>query len=129
MELVMIAVVIGSIILTLVLYYSGYSSFSKGKIEITRVQLSDDGNLVDINYLIRKPGRVTSEPDKIYLLDELRVKKIKAPASGLDNVIDINARRRSTGNIQLPNNHKVIKKGSLVTVSIGDCRREHLIVV
>ncbi|MBE0448256.1 MAG: hypothetical protein IBX64_09195, partial [Actinobacteria bacterium] len=116
--------------LILILYYRVLPSLSRGRIEVTRVKLSDDGNLVDINYLVRKPGRITKDSTGVYLLDELRAKKIKAEAvPGSGNVIDINTRLRSTGSIQLPNKNRAIKKGSFVTVAIGEYRREYLIVV
>lgn len=128
--LMVILAIVSLTTLVLALYYRIFPFLFRGRIEVTRVRLSEDGSLVDISYLVRKPGSIGKDPAGVYLLDELRAKKIKAEATpGPDNVIDINTRLRSTGKIQLPNKHKVIKKGSLVTVGIGEYRREHLIVV
>ncbi|HZD60203.1 MAG TPA: hypothetical protein VE439_07100 [Anaerolineae bacterium] len=131
MKVPMIVVIVVSVTtLTLFLYYRVFLPLSRGRVEVTRVKLSDDGSLVDIAYLVKRPGRIVEGPAQVYLLDELRARKIKAEALPRpDNVIDINARRRSIRTIQLPNQHRIIKKGSLVTVAIGEYRREHLIVV
>ncbi|MBS3908524.1 MAG: hypothetical protein KGZ93_02660 [Actinobacteria bacterium] len=102
----------------------------RGMIEITRVELSDDGSAVDITYLVKKPGRILDRRGKVCLLDEMRAKKVNAiSASELGDVIDINSRRDSNGSIRVPNKHKLVRKGSVVTVAIGDYRREDLIVV
>lgn len=112
------------------LYRWRKTATERGKIEVTRVELSDDGKVLDITYLIKKPGRVLDRRGKVYLLEELRAKKIDpASHSELRNVIDINSRLNPTGSIRLPNKHKLVRKGSLVTVAIGDYRRENLIVV
>ena len=116
--------------LILVLYYKVFSPDRRARIEVTRVQLSDDGKVVDINYLVRKPGRIVGSPATVFLFDELKAKKVKAcPAPEETNVIDIDSKRRVSGSIQLTNEHNVLKRGSFVTVNIGDYRREHLIVV
>jgi len=124
-----VSLVLGLTALITILYFKAMPFLTRGKIEVTRVKLSDDGSSVDINYSVKKPGRVSYETAEIFLLDELRAKKIKATDSEVDNVIDINTRVSSTGKIQLPNKYKTIKKGSFVTVAIGDYRREYLIVV
>ncbi|MDI6817186.1 MAG: hypothetical protein QME41_08365 [Actinomycetota bacterium] len=129
----MLAISVGVIGLSAVLFiaYRWSKMFAeRGMIEITRVELSDDGSAVDITYLVKKPGRILDRRGKVYLLDEMRAKKVNAiSASELGDVIDINSRRDPSGSIRVPNKYKLVRKGSVVTVAIGDYRREDLIVV
>jgi hypothetical protein len=129
----MLAIGVGVLGLSAVLFIAyrwSKTLAERGMIEITRVELSEDGSAVDITYLVKKPGRILDRRGKVYLLDEMRAKKVNAiSASELGDVIDINRRRDPSGSIRVPNRYMLVRKGSVVTVGIGDYRREDLIVV
>lgn len=103
-------------------------------VEVTAVRLSANGYLVDFRYKVLDPDKAVKLSDrhaKPYLLDPETGAKLVVPKSPKIGPLRQTAQKPEAGRVYFTlfaNVGKVVKRGSKVTVAIGDCRVENLTV-
>lgn len=102
-------------------------------IEITSLQMSAAGHMVDFRYRVldaKKAETLFSPENKAYLIDEASRKVLSVPTTAKVGPL------RTTGDIKegriywmfFGNTPGLVKSGSKVTVVIGDFRAENLVI-
>ena len=103
-------------------------------IEITSLQLSSHGYMLDFRYKVLDPdkaGTLAARKNKPCLIDQATGAILRVPDTPKMGPLRQSAARLKAGKIYFAlfsNSRGIVKSGSKVTVAIGDFRAENLIV-
>lgn len=111
-----------------------HSLESQWGIEVTSLRLSAQGRMVDFRYKVLDPakaGTLSDRESKPYLLDQASGKKLLVPKTPKVGPLRQTAQEPEAGKVYFAlfaNPGQVVKRGSKVTVVLGDFRAENLTV-
>lgn len=102
--------------------------FKKEKINIQKVQLSGEGNFIDVRYSLNRPDKALVV-NTTYLIDELTGKLLYLMALPRMGKIQTRHKRDKAGGVLLFRNlDGVIKPGSKVTLVFGKFEVKNIVV-
>jgi hypothetical protein len=103
-------------------------------IEVVRVSLSAEGNLVDLRYRVLDPERakaLLAKGAKVYLKDEATGKVLTVPSLSYVGSLQQNSQSPQKGRIYFVlfgNTSHLLKAGSRVTLIIGNAKVQGMVV-
>ena len=106
----------------------------KWGVEPVALRLTAADHMIDFRYRVIDPDKakaLLSRDNTPYLIDEASGKVHTVPLTKLGSLRASSVKPKANRNyvVLFGNTHKVIKKGSLVTVVIGEFRAEHMKVM